>query len=65
MSSEAASLRLLIGAANDRTAFGVDHEHEESDDKFMPIDLFSRLFRYRPTHGRVPWRALRVGLRNR
>ncbi len=21
----------------------------------MPTDLFSRLFRYRPTHGRVPW----------
>ena len=27
----------------------------EDDDKLMPTDLFSRLFRYRPTHGRVPW----------
>ncbi len=34
---------------------GVDHDRPENDDKFMPTDLFSRLFRYRPTHGRVPW----------
>ena len=34
---------------------GVDHDRLENDDKFMPTDLFSRLFRYRPTHGRVPW----------
>ena len=34
---------------------GVDYNRLENDDKLMPTDLFSRLFRYRPTLGRVPW----------
>ena len=34
---------------------GVDHDRLENDDKFMPTDLFSRLFRYRSTDRRRAW----------